>query len=417
MLLKRPRIVITGIGVLCSMARTFDEFATALFAGHTCIGPIEGFEITDKRFTLGGELKRFDIKREMPEADTKHLFKYSQYALVAAKRAILDAALPLDQLNRDRLGTSFSTAAAGLSEAVETDAKRYFAKGDRGISPVLWAEFTPSACTTHVAIHFGLRGPCATLSAGCVSGIDSLAWGVNQIRAGTADLMVVGGSDAMFTPFMWAALYRSGILSPVPDDGGTIPRPFSFDHNGIALVEGGAALVLESEMHARIRGARIYGEITGIGSVEEARPLTNLDPSGHAYAVTIQRVLADAGLPPTEIDWLCAHGTGYPGADCAESLGIETALGKHAFHVPASSVRGAIGQSFASGGGFQVASACAAIMQQRVPATLNFARPAEGCHLDYVPNVSRVSRINRVLVCAAGVGGTHSGLMVEKYEG
>jgi 3-oxoacyl-[acyl-carrier-protein] synthase II len=413
--MSTPRIVITGIGILNSLGRTVEEFGDALYAGRSCIGPIEGFEIADQRFTLGGQLKDFNIKDEMPDAD-KHMFLYSQYALVAASRAIRDAGLPLDALNRDRLGTSFSTAAAGLSEAVETDARRYFDRGDRGISPVLWAEFTPTACTTHVAIHFGLRGPCATLSAGCVSGVDSIAWGVSQIRLGKADLMVVGGADAMFTPFMWAALYRSGILATVPDDGGSIPRPFSHDHNGIALVEGGAALILESESHARVRGARIYAELSGVGSVEEARPLTQLDPSGHAYAETMQRVLSDAGLPPTAVDWVCAHGTGYPGADCAESRGIETALGDHAFRVPVSSIRGAVGQSFASGGGFQVAAACLAIQRQMVPATLNFSRPDEGCRLDYVPNVPRVARVQRVIVCAAGVGGTHSGLLVERYE-
>lgn len=414
--MSTPRVVITGIGLVCSLGRTVEEFGDALFAGRTCIGPLSGFEITDQRFTLGGQIKDFDIKDEMPDADTKHLFRYSQFALVAASRAITNARLQFEGLNRDRLGTSFSTAAAGLAEAVESDAKRYFTRGDRGISPVLWAEYTPSACTTHIAIHFGLRGPCATLSAGCVSGVDSIAWSVNQIRAGKADLMLVGGADAMFTPFMWSAMYRSGILAPKPDDGGSIPRPFSFDHNGIALVEGGAALVLESETHARLRGARVHGMLSGIGSVEEARPLTNLDPSGHAYAATIQRVLFDVGVPPTAIDWVCAHGTGYPGADCAESLGIETALGKHAFRVPVSSIRGAVGQSFASGGGMQVAAACLAIQRQRVPATLNFTRPDDGCHLDYVPNVARTARVNRVMVCAAGVGGTHSGLMVEAYD-
>ncbi|HOS42970.1 MAG TPA: beta-ketoacyl-[acyl-carrier-protein] synthase family protein [Armatimonadota bacterium] len=411
-----PRVLITGIGVLLSLGRTVEEFGDALFAGRTCIGPITGFEVADKRYTLGGELKDFAIEAELPNADTKRMFRYSQYALVAASRAISDAHLECDGLNRDRIGTAFSTAAAGLSEAVEYDAKRYFSRGDHGISPVLWAEFTPSACTTHVAIHFGLRGPCGTLSAGCVSGVDSIAWGVQQIRAGRADAMVVGGADAMFTPFMWSALYRSGILAPVPEDGGSIPRPFSYDHNGIALVEGGSALVLESETHARVRGARVYGELSGIGSVEEARPLTDLDPSGRAYAVTMQRVMADAGVPPAAIDWVCAHGTGYPGADCAESRGIETALGDHAFRVPVSSVRGAIGQSFASGGGLQVAAACVALARQHVPATLNFSRPDDGCRLDYVPNVPRPARLRRVIVCAAGVGGTHSGLMVEGYD-
>jgi 3-oxoacyl-(acyl-carrier-protein) synthase len=242
--------------------------------------------------------------------------------------------------------------------------------------------------------------------------MDAIVWGVNQLRLGSADAVVIGGGDTMFTPFLWAAICRSGILAQDPGDGGRIPRPFSHDHNGIALVEGGSALVLETEQHARLRRARIYGEIAGVASVEEALPLTELDPSGHAYAMAMQRSLQDAGLPPTAIDWVCAHGTGYPGADCAESRGIETALGPHVFNIPVSSIRGAVGQSFASGGGFQVAAACLAIRHQRVPPTLNFSSPAEGCRLDYVPNQARIARVRHVIINTAGVGGTHTGVVI-----
>ncbi|MEI7834486.1 MAG: beta-ketoacyl synthase N-terminal-like domain-containing protein, partial [bacterium] len=285
-----------------------------------------------------------------------------------------------------------------------------------GISPSLWSEFIPSACTTHVAIHFNLLGPTATHSSGCVSGLDTLNWGVSQIREGKADVMIIGGADCMFTPFMWALMNRSGILSPTPDDGGSVPRPFSADHNGIALVEGGTAIILESEHHARLRKVKIYGEVLGVASVEEARTMTDLDDTGKAFAMTIKKTLMDAGIPAREIDWVCAHGTGHVVGDVAESRGIETALGDHAFCVPVSSIRGAVGQSFASGGGFQVASACLAIKHQMIPPTLNFSTPAASCNLDYVPNVARMSRVSNVLLNVAGVGGTHAGAIIGKYQ-
>ncbi len=414
--MPEKRVVITGFGLVSSLGRTVEEFGEQLFAGHSGIGLLEGWEIADERFRTGGQIKDFDVDRELPHMETKRLLRYSQFALVAADRAIADSGFPLDRVNLDRVGTSFGTAAGSLGEAVQTEIKRYLARGDRAIGPLAWVELTPCACSTHVSIQYSLRGPITTHSSGCVTGIDTVSWGVQQIRKNLADAMLVGGTDTPFFPFMWAMMSRSGILAQTPDDGHDIPRPFSHDHNGIVLVEGGSALMLESEEHARLRGARIYGEISGVASAEEARPITNLDETGEAFAVTIRETLRDAGLPPTEIDWVCAHGTGHPIADGAESRGIETALGRHAFHIPVSSIRGAVGQSFASGGGYQLAAACLAIRHQRVPPTLNFAGPAEGCRLDYVPNTSRVARVRRVLINAAGVGGTHAGIVVSAYQ-
>ena len=315
-----------------------------------------------------------------------------------------------------RVGTSFGTAAGSLGEAVQTEVKRYLNRGDRAISPLAWVELTPCACSTHVAIRYGLRGPITTHSSGCVTGIDTVSWGVQQIRKRQADVMIVGGTDAPFFPFMWAMMCRSGILAPAPENGLRIPRPFSVDHNGIVLVEGGSALVLESETHARLRGAPIYAEVRGVASGEEARPITHLDDTGAAFAETMEMTLRDAGLPPSAVDWVCAHGTGFPIADVSESRGIERAMGTHARCVPISSIRGAVGQSFGSGGGFQLAAACHAIQRQAVPPTLNFSAPAEGCTLDYVPNTARVARVRNVLINAAGVGGTHAGLLVSAYN-
>ena len=413
--MKNRRVVITGIGVVSALGRTCGEFGERLFAGETVIGPLQGWKIADPRYTIGGQITDFDIAREMPGVETKRLMRYTQFAMVAADRAIHDAALPLSQIDPARIGTSFGTAAGSIGEAVQTDVRRYLARGDRAIGPAAWVELTPCACSTHVAIHYSLRGPITTHSSGCVTGIDTIAWGTQQIRWGLADAMVVGGTDAPFFPFMWAMMCRSGILAPAPEDGKRIPRPFSYDHNGIVLVEGGSALILESEEHARLRRARIYAEVSGVANTEEALPITNLDQTGQAFAHTMRKALDDAGLPSTEIDWVLAHGTGLPVADLAESRGIEAGLGRHAFHTPVSSIRGAVGQSFASGGAYQVAAACMAIRHQRVPPTLNFSGPAEGCRLDYVPNIARTTRVRRVLINAAGVGGTHGGLVISAY--
>lgn len=411
-----PRVVITGVGLVNPLGRTVEEYGDGLFGGRSAISPLEGFEVDDPRYPLGGQVKGFDMRQEMPEVDGRRMFRFSQFSLVAAKRALLDSGIPLDRTNRDRMGTAFSTAAAGLPELVHGDIARYMKRGIRGVSPTAWSEFTPCACTCHVAITYGLRGPSATHSSGCVSGIDAIGWGVQQIREGRADVMLVGGADAPFMPFVWAGYCRSGILAPLPEDGGNVPRPFSHDHAGIALAEGGSAVLLESEAHARLRGARIRAEIAGVASFEEALPMSALDPTGEAFALTMRRTLADAGQPITSVDWVIAHGTGYAVADCSESHGIETALGAHAFAIPVSSIRGAIGQPISGGGGLQVAAACEGLRRQMVAPTINFSRPADGCRLDYVPNEARASRVRRVLINVAGVGGTHGGMLVAQYE-
>lgn len=414
--MDRPRVVITGLGLVSPLGNSVDEFTSAIFAGRTAIGPLSGFKINDERFKFGGQIKEFDFDAAMPGVNGKRILRFSQFALVSAKRAIEDAALPLAQINLDRAGTAFSTSIAGAGETFHIEGQRYQTRGDRGVSPTAWSEYTPCACTTHIAIHFGLRGPTSTHSSGCVSGIDTLSWGVQQIRQGTADVMVIGGADAPFFPLLWAGLCRSGVLAPAPDDALGIPRPFSYDHNGIAVAEGGSALILENERHARLRNARIYAEVLGVASVEEARAFNNLDTEGIAFYNTIRAALQDAGIPPTSLDWLQAHGTGFPPADCSESLGVEKALGKHAYSIPVSSIRGAIGQPFASGAGWQLAVACMALQQQRVAPTINFTRPAENCRLDYVPNESRVSRIRTVLVDGAGIGGTHGATILTTYK-
>ncbi len=415
--MSNPRIVITGFGIVCPMARNYNDYSDALLTGRTCISKLEGVDTDDNRFNMGGQIKDFNFADELKGVEGKRLLRFSQLALVAADKALKHSEIDFEMVNRDRIGTCFGTAVAGLGETVHVEANRYFKKRDHGVSPTAYLEFTPCACTTHIAINFGLRGPSSTQSSGCVTGIDALIWGVEQIRRNTADIMLIGGTDAPFFPIVFTALYRSGLLAPDPPDGGMIPRPFSFDHAGIVLVEGATAVIIESEAHARLRGARILGEVSGIASTEEALPTSALDDSGKAFAVTIKETLRDAGLPPDEIDWVCAHGTGFPIADLSESRGIESGLGDHAFCVPVSSIRGAVGQSFASGGGFQVAAACSALQNQMVPPTLNFSKPADGCRLDYVANVARPARLRRVLINAAGVGGTHAGAVISRWQG
>ncbi len=375
---RHKRVVITGLGIRCGMATGVEAFADALFAGRTCIRRLEEHVSDDPRFTLGGQIPDFDFAAELPGVDGKRQLRFTQLAMVAANLALRDGDVCLDALDTTRIGTGFGSSVAGAGETFHEEGKRFFARGGHGVSPAAWSEYTASACTTHIAMHFGLRGPNATFANGCVTGIDALMWGVEQIQCGEADCMLVGGSDAPFFPLLWAGVYRSGILAPNPEDGGSVPRPFSHDHNGIALVEGSAAMLLESETSARLRGARIYAEVFGGLTIDSGVPLTQLD-SG-IFVHTIRAALQHADLPPTAIDWVCAHGTGHPKGDGIESRGIEEALGPHAYCVPVSSIRGAVGQSFASGGGFQIAAACLAIRHQRVPPTLNFTAPAEDCH-------------------------------------
>lgn len=410
-----PRVVITGIGLVNSLGKTLDEFGDGLFAGRSCVVPLEGWEIEDKRFRLGGQIKDFDLERELPGMQAKRLTRATQFSLVSVDRAITDAKLALPQFRRERIGTAIGTAAGATGEIVE-EYKRYDRRGARGIGPTAWAELSWSATSTHIANHFGLHGPLCCQSDGCVTGFDTLIWSAQQIQQGTADVMVAGGADTFFHPFGWSVMSRSGMLAPVPNDGGNIPRPFSDDHEGIALVEGGAAVILESETHARLRGARIYGEFLGGVTVNSGTGVFDVARISELFSRVIQLTLRKTGTVPADIDWVCAHAPGHPTGDYAESIGIENGLGAHAFCVPVSSIRGAVGQSFAAGGGWQTASAVLAIQRQQVPPTINFHAPSEGCRLDYVPNIARVARVRYVLINAAGVGGTHSSMIVSAYS-
>jgi len=413
--MNQHRVVITGIGLVNSLGRTLEDFGEALFDGQSCIGPLEGFDIPDDRYRLGGQIHDFDIAQDLPDVQAKRLYRYSQFALVAADRAIRDAGLSLQTLNRHRIGTSFGTAAGSLGEIAD-EVKRFIQRGSHAIGPNSWAETTWSACTAHIANHFDLWGPTSCQSAGCVTGFDTIIWGVQQISEGLADVMVVGGTDTPFHPYSWSMMCRSGILAPVPDDGGNVPRPFSVDRNGLALIEGAATIVLESEAHARLRGARIHGEYLAGVTVNSGTAEFDLERIRPVIVQVIQATLREAGIPPTEIDWVNAHATGHPLGDRVESEAIEIALGPHAFCIPVSSIRGAVGQSFASGGGLQAAASCLAIHRQQVPPTINFTAPSEGCRLDYVPNKARFSRVRTVLMNSAGVGGIHSSLIIGTYQ-
>lgn len=415
--MKFPRIVITGFGMLTPWGRTVSDFSEALFAGKSAISAIEGMELEDSRFTCGGQIKDFDLRREMPDVDSRRMYRYTQFSLLATQHLLADARVNLAEINLERIGCAFSTSVAGLSDTVEVDARCFFRKGNRGIAPTAWTEYTASSCSTSVSVHYHMRGPSTTYSSGCTGSIDTAAWGMQQIRNGKADMMIVGGTDAPFTPFVWGGFCRSGILAPNPDDGGLVPRPFSADHNGIAITEGCCCFMLEAEIHARLRGAHIYGEVLGVSNMEEALPMTNIDATGEAFGITMLKALADAGLPATAIDAVFAHGTGHPIADCSESNGIEMALGKHAFSIPVTAVRSALGQSMGGGGAMQVAAACLAIERQMISPTINFSSPAEGCRLDYVPNTARTTRLKRVVINTAGAGGPHAGMVIGAYEG
>lgn len=415
--MKEPRIVITGFGLVTPWGRTVKDFADSLFAGKSAISELEGIELEDPRFTLGGQIKDFDMRVEMPDVDCRRMYRYTKFSILATKHLLEDAKVDLADINLERIGCAFSTSVAGLSDTVEIDARRFFRKGNRGIAPTAWTEFTASSCSTSVSIHFKMRGPSTTYSSGCTGSIDTAAWGMEQIRNGKADMMIVGGTDAPFTPFVWGGFCRSGILAPNPDDGGTVPRPFSVDHSGIAITEGCCCFMLESEIHARLRNAHIYGEVLGVSNMEEALPMTSIDATGEAFGLTMVKALADAGLPATAIDAVYAHGTGHTIADGSESSGIEAAFGKHAFSIPVTAVRSALGQSMGGGGAMQVAAACLAIERQMISPTINFTAPAEGCRLDYVPNNARTTRLRRVIISTAGAGGPHAGMVIGAYEG
>jgi 3-oxoacyl-[acyl-carrier-protein] synthase II len=387
-----------GIGV--------DDFWTGLTSGRNGVRGITRFDTTDLPVTVAGEVPGFDPADFLETKEARRTDPFTHYAIASASLAWADAGTP--EIVSDRGGVIFASGIGGIQTLIQQHLV-LLEKGPNRVSPFMVPMLMANAAAGHLAMKFGLQGHnMATLSA-CASSNNALGEGMRLIRDGYLDLCVVGGSEAATVPLTVAAFAQMTALTKNPDPE-TASRPFDANRDGFVLSEGGASLILESEEHARARGARMYCEVAGYGASDDAYHITAPDPKGSGATLAMQ----DAGEQPADVTYINAHGTSTPLNDASETVAIKAVLGDHAHDVAVSSTKSMTGHMLGAAGAVEGAACALAITTGRIPPTIHHETPDPDCDLDITPNEARDLDVTLALSNSFGFGGQNACIAFRK---
>ncbi len=402
---ERRRVVITGIGPVTPVGTGVDDFWTGMTSGRNGVRAIARFDTADLPVKLAGEVDGFDAADYLDAKEARRTDPFTHYAISAASLAWTDAGTP--EIVSERGGVIFATGIGGIQTLLQQHLV-LLEKGPNRVSPFMVPMLMANAAAGHLAMRFGLTGHnMATLSA-CASSNHALGEGMRLIRDGYLDLCVVGGSEAATHPLTVAAFAQMTALTKNPDPD-SASRPFDAARDGFVLSEGGASLILESEEHARARGARIYCEVAGYGASDDAHHITAPDPKGSGATLAMRWALRDAGAEPADVSYINAHGTSTQLNDASETVAIKAALGdEHAHRVAISSTKSMTGHMLGAAGAVEGAACALAIANGRIPPTIPYATPDPDCDLDVTPNEARDLEVTLALSNSFGFGGQNA---------
>ena len=401
----RRRVVITGIGPVTPVGTGIEEFWAGLMAGRNGIRTITAFDHGDLPVSVAGEVPGFTASEWLDLKEARRTDPFVHYALAAAKLAWEDAGAP--DIPSERGGVIYATGIGGIQTLLNQHSV-LLEKGPGRVSPFMVPMLMANAAAGHIAMKYGLTGHnMATLSA-CASSNHAIGEGMRLIRDGTLDLAVVGGSEAATVPLTVAAFAQMTALTKNPDPE-TASRPFDAGRDGFVLSEGAATLILESEEHARARGATIYAEVAGYGASDDAHHITAPDPKGGGATLAMRWAMRDANVGPADVSYINAHGTSTPLNDAAETVAIKAALGDDVAHrVAISSTKSMTGHMLGAAGAVEGAICALAITHGRIPPTIHHESPDPDCDLDVTPNEARDLDVTLALSNSFGFGGQNA---------
>ena len=426
----RRRVVITGMGVVTPLGVTADDLFTSQIEGKTAVGPITRFDARTFPTTFASEVTGFELSRYIRDADRySHCGLNTHFALAAGKMAMEDAGLlnPAKG-NRSRMGVYLGSG-EGSDEFPAL--VRGLAHASNGTSPVDAGEFTRVMLqwmdgpregeqemhtpAGHIAETFALDGPNQACQTACAASSQAIGEAVELIRWNDADVMVAGGSHSMIHPLGVSGFNRLTALSQRSGSPRTASRPFDLNRDGFVIGEGAGLVVLEELEHAKKRGATIYAELTGYGTTADAYRMTDPHPEGRGAIRAIAEAIADAGLKPSDIGYINAHGTSTQANDSTETAAIKGVFGDAAKKLPISSSKSMLGHLIAAAGVVELVICVMALRKGVVPPTINYETPDPECDLDYVPNSAREVRFRHVLSNSFGFGGQNIALIASKF--
>lgn len=412
----RKQIVITGLGTLNPLGNDVESSWQAALAGTSGAARITAFDPTDFKNQIAGEVKGFEPKDHFEHREARRLDRFSQFAVVASRQALANSRLEITDTNRLRVGAVIGTGIGGLA-TIQEQTQVYLENGPSRVSPFMVPMMLADTAGGMVAIHLQIQGPNIAVVTACATGTNSIGEAAEIIRRGQADVMLAGGTEAAVVPVAVAGLGSMTALTTRNDEPERASRPFDQDRDGFLIAEGAAVLVLESLEHALARGATILAEVLGYGSTNDAYHVSAPAENGRGAADCMQMALSDAGLQPTEIDYINAHGTSTPLNDKSETAAIKTVFGETAYDVPISSTKSMTGHLMGASGALEAMFSTLALRDGIMPPTINYETPDPECDLDYIPNQARKKALQRVMSNSFGFGGHNATIILGKLNG
>jgi 3-oxoacyl-[acyl-carrier-protein] synthase II len=409
------RVVITGMGTVNPLGLTVEESWRNALNGVSGVGPITLFDSSALNVHFAAEVKNFHPENYMDPKEARRRDRFEQLGVAAAKDAIASAGLEITEANTGRIGVLVSSAIGGiksLQDAVLTN----HTEGPRRVSPFLIPMLMPNGAAGMIAIDFQIKGPCFSVASACASGSDGIGTAWMMLKTGMIDAALAGAAEMTVCNVGVAAFDRVGAMSRRNDDYSMAPQPFDKNRDGLVMGEGAAVLVLETESHAKKRGANILAELAGYGATADAFHVTAPHEHGAGGAAAMRMALHSAGANVDDLGYINAHGTGTPLNDQSETRAVKAAFAEKAYEIPISSTKSMTGHMMGATGALEAIFCTQVVREGILPPTIHYETPDPECDLDYIPNKAREKKVNLAISNAFGFGGHNAVLAIRKYQ-
>jgi 3-oxoacyl-[acyl-carrier-protein] synthase II len=414
--MRDKRVVVTGLGAVTPVGVGKDNYWSSLLSGTSGIDRIRLFDPEAFDVKIAAEVKDFDVTRWVDRRDARRMDRFVQFGVAAALEALADANLAITEANADRVGVLVGSGIGGLS-TLEEQIRNLVLHGPSRVSPLLIPMMIADMASGHISILTGAKGPNSTVVTACATGAHALGDSLEILRRGAADVMIAGGTEAAITATGVAGFGNmKAMTSKFNDDPQRASRPFDAERDGFVIGEGAGVLLLETEEHAKARGARIYCELAGYGMSGDAYHMTQPAPGGEGVARAMRAALADAGVTPEQVGYVNAHGTSTPLNDKNETAALKEVFGEHAYRLSVSSTKSMTGHLLGGAGGIEAVAAALALHTGKIPPTMNYENPDPDCDLDYVPNQARERQVEVAVSNNSGFGGHNAVVVLRRWN-
>lgn len=406
------RVVVTGLGAVTPIGNNVSEMWRSVEEGRCGIAPITLYDTTDRKVTLAAEVKNFKPEEQLDKKELRKMDRYTQFAMVAAKEAMEDAAVDLEAEDKSRMGVVVSSGIGGIGTIQSEDLKGN-EKGYDRVSPYFIPMAISNMAAGQIAIAYGLQGMCTCVVTACASATNAIGDAFHHIRDGYAEVMLCGGAEASITPLGIGGFTSLKALCQA-EDPNRASIPFDKERSGFVMGEGAGVLVLEEYEHAVSRGAHIYCEIVGYGANCDAHHITAPLEDGSGAAKCMELAMTDGNVNPEEVTYINAHGTSTPLNDKGETAAIKLAFKAHAKNLMVSSTKSMTGHLLGASGAVEGIITALSVANDYVPATVNYQVADEACDLDIVPNEGRKTLVNYAMSNSLGFGGHNASIVFKK---